>query len=62
VGGGDSAFHALDKSKGEELWQYPLDVRTAGTPMTYSFNGRQFVLITVGSNAAARLLAFALPI
>ena len=61
VGGGDSAFHALDKRTGADIWQCPLDVRTAGTPMTYSFNGKQFVVIAVGSNADTRLLGFALP-
>jgi quinoprotein glucose dehydrogenase len=60
VGGGDSAFHAVDKASGEDLWQYPLNVRTAGTPMTYSFNDRQFVVVAIGSNADCRLLAFAL--
>src|SRR5207302_11104758 len=35
VGGGDSAFHAIDKSTGEDLWTYPLPRRTSGTPMTY---------------------------
>ncbi len=61
VGGGDAAFHAVDKSTGADLWQYPLSVRTSGTPMTYSFQDRQFVIIAVGSNADTRLLAFSLP-
>lgn len=61
VGGGDTAFHALDKSTGREVWQCKLDVRTAGTPMTYSVNGRQYVAIAIGSNADTRLVAFSLP-
>ena len=61
VGGGDAAFHALDKSTGQDLWQCKLEVRTAGTPMTYSFNGRQYVAVAIGSNADTRLVAFSLP-
>ncbi len=60
-GGGDTAFHAIDKSTGEELWSYPLGVRTTGTPMTYEAQGRQFVIIATGQNEQAALVAFALP-
>ena len=61
AGGGDTAFHAVDKSTGEDLWTYPVGARTTGTPMTYSSGGRQFVVIATGSGDAAALLAFALP-
>lgn len=61
VGGGDTAFHAVDKSTGEDLWTYPVRARTTGTPMTYSAGGRQFVVIATGSGDSATLLAFALP-
>jgi quinoprotein glucose dehydrogenase len=61
VGGGDTAFHAIDRTNGKELWNCPLTVRTTGTPMTYSANGRQYVVIASGSGSDARLFAFALP-
>ena len=62
VGGGDSAFHAVDKTTGQDLWSYPVEHRTTGTPMTYATkDGRQFVVIATGSGADASLLAFALP-
>ncbi len=32
-----------------------------GPPMTYSFKGRQYVAIAIGSNADTRLVAFSLP-
>ncbi|HEY6393615.1 MAG TPA: PQQ-binding-like beta-propeller repeat protein, partial [Bryobacteraceae bacterium] len=61
AGGGDTAFHAIDKDTGEDLWTFPLIERTAGTPMTYSLvNGRQFVVIATGSGEQAALIAFAL--
>ena len=62
VGGGDAAFHALDKRSGADLWRYSTGgARTHGTPMTYRSGGRQFVVIAVGGpGPGAALLAFAL--
>ena len=62
AGGGDVAFHALDKRTGEDLWTYATGgLRTTGTPMTYRVGGRQYVVIAVGGpGSGATLLAFAL--
>jgi quinoprotein glucose dehydrogenase len=61
VGGGDVAFHAIDKTSGRKLWSAPVGGRTGATPMTYrSRAGRQFVVIAVGSGRDASLMAFAL--
>ncbi len=62
VGGNDEAFHAMDKKTGEELWSYPTSgIKTNGTPMTYSINGRQYVVIAVGgAGTEPSLLAFGL--
>ncbi len=61
AGGGDTAMHAVDASDGRELWKYPLPRRTSGTPMTYSYQGRQYLVIATGAGADAALVAFALP-
>jgi quinoprotein glucose dehydrogenase len=63
AGSGDHAFHAIDKTTGQDLWSYSTDtLKTNGTPMTYRVLGRQFVVIAVGGpGAGATLLAFALP-
>ncbi len=61
VGGGDTSFHAVDKTTGADLWTCPLKMRTSGTPMTYTFKGRQYVVIAAGSGLEARLIAFSLP-
>ncbi|HYL78933.1 MAG TPA: pyrroloquinoline quinone-dependent dehydrogenase [Bryobacteraceae bacterium] len=59
AGGGDAAFHAIDKTTGADLWSYPVPQRTTGTPMTYStVNGRQYVVVATGSADQAALLAF----
>ena len=60
IGGGDFAFHAIDKTTGRDLWSAPLR-ETTGTPMTYeSRSGRQFVVVATGRGAEATLVAFAL--
>lgn len=43
IGGGDAAFHAIDKATGLDLWSAPT-AETTGTPMTYlTSSRRQFV-------------------
>ncbi len=58
AGGGDTAFHALDKHTGSDLWSYPVGKRIGGTPMTYLLNGHQYVVVAVGSGEDASLIAF----
>jgi glucose dehydrogenase len=61
VGGGDGALHAVDAASGRDLWTAPLPRRTTATPMTYrARNGRQYVVIAIGSGSNAELVAFAL--
>src|SRR4051794_16819639 len=61
IGGGDTAFHAVDTKTGKDLWHQSMGVRTSGTPMTYSgADGHQYVAIAVGNNDQARLVAFKL--
>ena len=60
VGGGDTALHAVDARNGSDLWTFPFPRRTGGTPMTYSFQGRQYVVIATGSGADATLCGFTL--
>jgi quinoprotein glucose dehydrogenase len=61
VGGGNVAFHAIDKASGRALWSARIGRRTNATPMTYrSRAGRQVVVIAVGAGREASLMAFAL--
>ena len=62
IGGGDTAFHAVDKATGKDIWTYPLGRRTTSTPMTYrTKSGRQFVVIaTTATGNEGSLVAFAL--
>src|SRR4029077_19248217 len=61
VGGGDTAFHAIDADTGRELWKAALPRASSATPMTYrAKNGTQYVVVAVGRGADAELVAFAL--
>jgi glucose dehydrogenase len=60
-------FHVFDKTTGEKLWEYRLPAAGYAQPMTYSINGRQFVVIACGgggkpgSPTGDSYVAFALP-
>jgi quinoprotein glucose dehydrogenase len=60
VGGGDTALHAVDARDGSDIWTYPFQRRTGGTPMTYEWHGKQYVVIATGNGTEAVLYAFAL--
>ena len=64
----DDYLRALDVTTGKELWRGRLPAGGQSTPMTYEWEGRQYVVIYAGGNARTgtrlgdTLLAFALPI
>ncbi|MBE9548822.1 MAG: pyrroloquinoline quinone-dependent dehydrogenase [Proteobacteria bacterium] len=63
----DRQFRAFDTATGEQLWRYQLPVDATATPMTYSYKGRQYVVINSGGHYMFKrgygdyLYAFALP-
>jgi quinoprotein glucose dehydrogenase len=63
----DDYLRAFDAASGRELWRGRLPAGAQATPMTYVFEGRQYVLIASGrhglsgTKAGDRLMAFALP-
>ena len=55
--GDDSgAFAAADAASGARLWQFQTNVLWKASPMTYAFDGRQYIAVAAGSS----ILAFAL--
>ncbi len=59
---GGTKIMALDKATGETLWSIDLGVGQNGTPMTYLHDGKQYVVVAVGStDYPAELVALALP-
>ena len=60
--GGGPMFRALDKRTGEVLWETELPGGTAGAPMTYLADGKQYVVVAVGErDVEAEFIAFAVP-
>jgi quinoprotein glucose dehydrogenase len=63
----DRQIRAFDVKNGETLWQHTLPVDATATPMTYEYNGRQYVVINAGGHHmfgrdyGDYLYAFALP-
>jgi alcohol dehydrogenase (cytochrome c) len=50
------AFAAVDAASGAPLWQFQANARWHASPMTYVFDGKQYVAVAAG----ATILAFAL--
>ncbi len=63
----DDYLRAFDAASGEELWKGRLPAGGQATPMTYEWEGRQYVVIAAGGHARATtrlgdsVVAFALP-
>jgi quinoprotein glucose dehydrogenase len=55
-------LRAYDKRTGAETGAVYLPAPQSGSPMTYSVNGRQFIVVAVsGGNYSGEYIAFALP-
>ena len=59
---GGKFFRAWDKRSGEVVWEIELDAGTSGAPMTYTADGRQYIVVAIGdAETTGRLVALALP-
>jgi glucose dehydrogenase len=60
--GRGAMLRAYDKKTGMEVGAIFLPAQQSGTPMTYSLNGKQYIVVAVsGGNYSGEYLAFALP-
>jgi len=63
----DNYLRAFDVETGKELWKGRLPAGGQATPMTYTYNGTQYVVIAAGGHSTAgtrlgdHVVAFALP-
>ncbi len=61
----DRAIRAFEARSGRELWRSDLPAGGKATPMTYEFDGRQYVVIAAGGGdvwgTGDSIIAFALP-
>ena len=52
----------LDKATGALIWETAMDAGVTGAPMTYMFNGKQYVVMAIGGREhPAELIAWSLP-
>ena len=55
-------MRAYDKTTGQEVGAVYMPAPQSGSPMTYQFNGKQYLVVAVsGGNYSGELLAFKLP-
>ena len=55
-------LRAYDKGTGNDIGGVYMPAPQSGSPMTYLFNGRQYIVVAVsGGNYPGELLAFRLP-
>jgi quinoprotein glucose dehydrogenase len=54
-------LRAYDKTTGKEMGAVNMPAGQTGSPMTYMLNGRQYLVLAIGGNMPAELIAFALP-
>ena len=59
--GGRPILHAYDKKTGENLAEVALPGAQTAVPMSYMYQGRQFVVVSVAGRPAGQLVAFSLP-
>jgi quinoprotein glucose dehydrogenase len=63
----DSRVRAIDVKSGAELWQANVDAPAVAMPITYTYQGRQFVVFVAGGNSiltpavSDQIVAYALP-
>ena len=61
-GAGGRKFRAFDKATGAVLWETEFPAGTTGAPMTYMFDGKQYIVVAIGGiEADAEYIALALP-
>jgi quinoprotein glucose dehydrogenase len=62
TGARGAMLRAYDKASGKEVGAVWMPAPQSGSPMTYSINGKQYVIVAIsGSNYSGEYIAFALP-
>ena len=62
AGKSPTMLRAYDKVTGKEVGAVPMPAGQTGTPMTYTFNGKQYIAVAIaGPGFPAELIAFRLP-
>ena len=54
-------LRAYDKATGADLGAVEMPDKQTGSPMTYLFNGKQYIVLAISGIDGAQLIAYALP-
>jgi len=54
-------LRAYDKRSGADAGAVEMPAKQTGSPMTYTIDGKQYIVLAVSGNDGAELLAYALP-
>ena len=55
-------FRAYDKATGEVVWEVELPAGVTGAPITYMFEGKQYIVVAIsGRKHPGEFVAFSLP-
>ena len=46
----NGGFAGVEERDGKALWQFPTNVRMKASPMTFSWEGRQYIAVAAGPN------------
>ncbi|HWB96436.1 MAG TPA: PQQ-binding-like beta-propeller repeat protein, partial [Bryobacteraceae bacterium] len=49
-GSPNGGFSAVDQKNGKVLWEFPTNVRMKASPMTFSFQNKQYIVVAAGPN------------
>ncbi len=61
-GGGGNKFRAYDKATGSVVWETEFEAGTTGAPMSYLWNGKQYIVVAIGGeDHPAEWVALGLP-
>ena len=60
--GGRAILHAYDKKTGENIAEIVMPGSQTAVPMSYMYQNRQFILVSVAGRPAGQLVAFSLPV
>ena len=60
--GGRPILHAYDKKTGENIAEIAMPGAQTAVPLSYMYQNRQFVLVSVAGRPAGQLVAFSLPV
>ena len=59
---GGNIFRAYDKASGNTLWEVELEAGASGPPVSYLYEGKQYIVVAIGDREhSPELVAFTLP-